>query len=445
MKRIVARITFFLVFCGVLAAEPVEPVASLTLEEALDAALKNNVDLQKSQLAAYQSLREKNNGWNMFLPSVSASLGIANTHPMQPAGDPTNSWSAGASVSLQLSAAIPANIKLLDYKAVAAEAAYDNTRRTLVTQVSTSFYSLLAENMNLEILQNDMELKKQQYEQTNKNYQNGLASELEMLNAMYAYQIAGPTLNDAAVKYEQNRAAFLLLIGLDASGGGTGAMELEGLIEVKLLDLPPVGELTARYRENRYDVRSQALTLEQAKLGAQIGSVNRAPSISFSESISLSPPQNAGFTFDDPSSSGRFSLSVSIPISSWIPGSSQSLNAKTLKENAAQTESSLDTVRKNAAQDIQKKVDEIGRIRENLESATLNLRITSRAYELSEQGYRGGLVSQTDLQNANKNMVNAKQTLLNTNTSYLAAVYNLAAALGLDIAEVYTLYAQGNI
>ncbi|KAA6336156.1 Outer membrane protein OprM [termite gut metagenome] len=439
MKRIAIRITFFLVFCSVLAAEPVEPPASLTLEEALDAALKNNADLQKSRLTAHQSLREKNNGWNKFLPSVSASLGITNTQPMQPAGDPTNSWSAGGSISLQLSAAIPGDIKLLAYKALAAEEAYDNTRRTLVTEVSTSFYSLLAENMNLEILQNDRDLKKQQYEQTNKNYQSGLVSELEMLNAMYAYQIAGPALNDAAVKYEQSRAAFLLLIGLD-----TGAVEFAGLIDVKLLDLPPVGELIARYRDNRYDVRAQVLVLEQAKLNAQIGSVNRAPSITFSESLSLGPSQNAEF-FDDPVSSGKFSLSVSIPISSWIPCSPQSLSVKTLKENAVQTESSLDTVRKNAAQDIQKKADEIERIRENLESAALNLRITSRAYELSEQGYRGGLVSQTDLQNANKNMVSAKQTLLNTNTSYLAAVYNLAAALGLDIAEVYTLYAEGSI
>jgi multidrug efflux system outer membrane protein len=433
---------FALVGCGVLAAETKEPISSgsLTLERALDTALKNNADLRKSELSAYQALREKHNAWNMFLPSVSASLGITNTHPIRPEGDPSNSWSAGASVSLQLSAAMPANTKLIISRAQAAEEAYENAKRTLVTQVSTNFHTLLAENLNIEILRNDIELKKQQYEQTSKNYQSGLASELEMLNAQYAYQIAGPALNDAVVRHEQNCAAFLLLIGLDAAG----TVEFEGVIEVRLLDLPQAEELIARYRDNRYDVRAQALTLEQSKLSAQAGSINRAPSISLSESISLSPPQNKGFTFNDPTSSGRFSLSVSIPISSWIPGSSQSLNAKTLKENASQTERVLDTVRKNAAQDIQKKTDEIGRIRENLESAALNLRITSRAYELSEQGYRGGLVSQTDLQNANRNMVNAKQTLLTTNTSYLTAVYNLAAALRLDIDEVYTLYAEGS-
>jgi multidrug efflux system outer membrane protein len=42
-------------------------------------------------------------------------------------------------------------------------------------------------------------------------------------------------------------------------------------------------------------------------------------------------------------------------------------------------------------------------------------------------------------------MVNAKQTLLTTNNSYLAAVYNLAAALRLNIDEVYTLFAQGKV
>ncbi|GHU84394.1 transporter [Spirochaetia bacterium] len=436
MKRIAAYITFFtLIAWGVSAAEP---VSSLTLEAALDAALKNNADLRKSELAAYQALREKNNAWNMFLPNISASLGITNTHPVLPAADPSNSWSAGASASLQLSTAMPANIKLLGIKALAAEEAFDNARRTLVTQVSTNFYSLLEENLNIEILRNDRELKKQQYENTSKNYRTGLASELEMLNAQYAYQIAGPALNDAVVRHEQNRAAFLLLIGLEAAGGA----EPEGVIEVKLLDLPRTGDLILRYCDSRYDVRTQTLTLEQAKLNARIGSLNRAPSISLSESFRLNPAQNAGFSFADLASSGSFSVSVSIPISAWIPGSSQSLNALALKENAAQTEQSLDTVRKKAAQDIQKKADEIERIRENLESAALNLKIASRAYELSEQGYRRGLVSQTDLQSANRNMVNAKQTLLITNTSYLAAVYNLAEALRLDIDEVYALYAQ---
>ncbi|GHV28370.1 hypothetical protein AGMMS4952_11840 [Spirochaetia bacterium] len=433
LKQITALITIFILAgLGSLTAE------SLTLDAALDTALKNNADLKKSELTAYQALREKKNAWNQFLPSISANLGVTNTHPIQPAGDLTDSWSAGASINLPLSASMTANTKLLGYKALAAEEAYDNTRRTLITQVSTNFYSILAENLNVEILRSDLEIKKQQYELASKNFKNGLASELEMLNSQYAYQIAGPALNDAVVKYEQNRSAFLLLIGLEASA----AVELEGVINVKMLDLPPVENLVSRYCNNRYDVYAQVIALEQAKLNAQAGSLSRAPSISFGESVNLGSPQT-GF-LDDPISTGRFSISVTIPLSSWIPGSSQSLNAKTLKENAAQTGVSLDTVRKNAAQDIHKKVDEIERIRENLESAALNLRIASRAYELSEQGYRGGLVSQTDLQNANKNMVNAKQTLLTTNAGYLTAVYNLAAALRLDIAEVYELYAQEN-
>jgi outer membrane protein TolC len=410
----------------------------LTLDNALDAALKNNAALQKNELAANQALRAKNNAWNLFLPSISANLGITNTQPMRPEGNPANSWSAVASANLQLSAAIPANIRLLGFKAQAAEGAYDNEKRKLIIDVSTTFYRLLAENLNIEILQNDQDLKRQQYEQTSRNYQKGLASELEMLNAQYAYQIAGPALNDALVKYEQNYAGFLLLTGLDTAGNSA---KPEGAIEVKLLDLPPAEELSARYRDNRFDVRAQLLALEQAKLERQIGSVSRAPGITFSESINVGSPPTAGFA-DDPTARGSFSLLLSIPVLPWIPGSSQALGIKVLKENAAQTELSLDTVRKNAELDIRIKADEIGRIRGNLDSAALNLKITSRAYELSEQGYRGGLVSQTDLQNANKNMVNAKQTLLTTNTDYLAAVYNLAAALHLDIAEIYKLYAH---
>ncbi|GHT56327.1 hypothetical protein FACS1894109_04930 [Spirochaetia bacterium] len=436
MKRIAAWIAVFtLAGCGFLAAE------SLSLEKALDTALQNNADLKKNAVTLQQAKRDKDNAWNMFLPSLSASLGISNSHVITPKPEneiePMWPWSASASASLQFTAAIPARIKLLNLKYQAAEESYQNEIRKLTSSVSTSFYSLLAEKMSIEILRSDLEVKRQQYETANRNYQNGLASELDMLNAQYTFQTAGPALNDAVTKYETNVAAFLLLIGIDAK---TDAAP-EGIIEIKTLTLPPVDELSAAYLENRYDVKAQAIAVEQAKLNAAVESANKIPSISFSESIRSGPPQNAGFSFDNPATSGSFSISVSIPITPWIPGSSQNISAKTAAEKKDTEAITLDSVQKNAAQDIQKKVDEIERITENMGSTELNYRIAQRAAELSEQGYRGGLVSQTDLQAANQRMVSANQTVVTAKINYLTAVYNLASALSLDVEELYRLYA----
>jgi multidrug efflux system outer membrane protein len=66
-----------------------------------------------------------------------------------------------------------------------------------------------------------------------------------------------------------------------------------------------------------------------------------------------------------------------------------------------------------------------------------------RAYELTEQGYRSGLVNQTELRSANQKRVGAEQAAMTTKIAYLSAVYNLALALNLDITQLYELYAKG--
>jgi multidrug efflux system outer membrane protein len=435
LKRITARIVLF----TLLGLGSLESAGSLTLEQALDAALKNNADLQKNAVTLQQAKRDKDNAWNMFLPSLSASLGISNNHVITPKPknevEPLWPWSASISASLGFTAAIPARIKLLNIKEQAAEENYQNEIRKLTSSVSTSFYALLAEKLNIEILRSDLEVKQQQYEQITRNYRNGLASELDMLNSQYTFQTAGPALNDAVVKYEQNIATFLLLIGIDAKTDVTP----EGIIEIKMLALPPVDTLVAAFLENRYDVKTQTNALEQTKLNAAIEGVSRVPSISLSESLSLRSGADA---FSDPSTlAGSFSVSISVPISAWIPGSSQNINVKTAAEKKGTDAITLDALKKSAEQDIWKKVDEIERITENMGSTELNYRIAQRAFELSEQGYRGGLVSQTDLQTANQRMVSANQTVVTAKISYLTAVYNLASSLSLDVEELYRLYA----
>jgi multidrug efflux system outer membrane protein len=448
LKQRAARFLWFLaIIPAIFSAE------TLTLDKAIETALANNGDLQKNVVALQQAARNQKSGWNQFLPQISTpSVGVTNTHQISPvetaSGSGNSSSAANTSLwawnsislgaSLSFTADIPTQFKLLDSKYRKAAEDYENVRRSLVATVSTGFYSLLGENLNIEILKTDLELKQAQYEQIRMNYERGLASELDMLNAQYAYHTAGPALNNAVSGYEEKLADFLLLIGMDAKSG----VALEGVIEIASLALPPAKELAARFLDNRNDVKTQVNALEQARLNAS-SRINQAlPSINFSETISISPKTNTNFAFEDPTTSGRFSLSLSIPIAPWIPGSSQDLARKDGKDAVAQGELSLETTKKTAALDIQKKVDEIERIAENMESQELNHRITRRAYELSEQGYRSGLVSQTDLQSANQRMVSAQQAVVTAQISYLTAVYNLASALGLDIPEVYRLYAK---
>jgi multidrug efflux system outer membrane protein len=450
MKKTLSAAALVLVFVfGITAAE------SITLDKAVEIAIASNTELQKTAAAYRQAKRAKDYGWNQIftLPS-SFQIGISNSHQLYP--DSSGSSAAGASrtaapgsdwpldtkltlgASFQFSANTPNQLKRLDLTYRQAEEAYEKAARDLSASVASSFYALLASKLNIGILKTDMELKKAQYDQVTANYNRGLASELDMLNAQYAYLTAGPSLESAASRYGEDLAAFFLLIGLGVSDG----IEPEGAIEIRALHLPPVEELTARYLMNHSTVKNQMNSLEQANLAAQENAGKLGPVLSISETLNLSAASQSGFKIENPVLGGTFSVSVSIPLGDFMPFSQAGITRKNDKDNVALAAAALESAKKTAAQDIQKKVNAVVQNAAGIESSEFNHRIAARAYELTEQGYRSGLVSQTDLQSANQRMVSAEQSAVTAKIGYLTAVFNLASALNLDIAELYELYAK---
>jgi outer membrane protein TolC len=437
-----AALLLLIIVSGGAAAE------GLTLDKAIETAIANNGDLQREAVSYRQVKRAKDYGWNRFLTFPSTiDLGVSNNHQLYSAAGaaPRNTsanWPLSGELTLgasfRFSTDAPNQLKRLDIEYQQAGEKYEQSVRDLSARVTSSFYALLAEKMNIAILSADTELKKAQYDQADANYNRGLSSELDTLNAQYAYLTAGLALDTAKSRYNENLAAFFLLIGLDA---GTD-IEPEGTIEIPVLNLPPVEELTSRYLMSHSVVRNQMNALEQARMNAASNVAKLGPSLAVSETLSFSVSSQTGFQFGDPALSGRFQLMVSIPLGDLLPFSSAGISRTNDRENVAAAESGLESALKSAAQDIQKKFNAVVQNSASIESSDLNYRIAARAYELTEQGYRSGLVSQTDLLSANQKVVGAEQSTVTAKIAYLTAVSNLALALNLDIADLYALYAE---
>jgi multidrug efflux system outer membrane protein len=250
-----------------------------------------------------------------------------------------------------------------------------------------------------------------------------------MLNAQYSYQAAGPALTEAENTYNEHAASFLSLLGLDPAKNPdfTPKGDIDTTRTARAT-LPSWQELADTYGAGRYDVVTQSIALEQTRVTARIAGAARAPSLSLGETFSL---RSAGE--NNPTLGGAFSATLSIPISAWIPLSSTTLNAKSAKEDTGTAALKLEQVRRNALQDIKLKVDAVERYRSNLEVTALNVRISQRAHTLSVQGYRAGMVSQTDLQAANQRLVTAEQTSLTAQVNFLSAFYDLATSLQVEL------------
>ena len=420
----------------------------ITLEEAQKLALEGNATLRSQQLSLEASRRESQSRWNSFLPGISLSGSLSNSHTIytpkssglggggasgNSSGNSAWSWGASGGLNLSLTAGIPVQMKLASLRYELAQINYESQRQTILSSVASSFYNLLTSTKNLTVLEDNVALTRQQYQQALQNYNRGLASELDMLRAQYAALSAEPQLDKARSQYESDLAAFQLLIGSQEKYIPQGDFSLQQL------QLPEAQVLVDSYLEQRLDVIQKRQSVQEAELSktAQVLSA-KAPSISLSENIRLSPTGNS--MSGTPSVSGSFSVGVSIPVDGYIPGSSKSLTVEKSKDSVETARINLETTLAQARQDIINKANNVKLLWHSVEVARLNETIAERSYQLSQEGYRAGLVSQTDMENSRQQMVSAQLSGSTSQSQYLVGVEQLAIALGLQVQEVYELF-----
>lgn len=414
----------------------------LTLNDAFETAIANNADIQKQLITLQGAKRVKDAAWNVFLPNISANGGIGNGHTLydgtgQMSSSDKNvwSWNGSAGLSISFSTSIPYNLRknILSYQM--AQTNYDKLVANLKMSITSQFYSLTSELKNISILIDNQKLAKDQLAVVQANYNNGLASELDLLNAKYAYQSMKPKITQAQSSYNANAANFMLLLGLDPNT----PFSLKGSTVIQEVKMPSINELVSLYLESRFDIQQAVQNLASAELGLKTTQHTAlAPSLNLSENFSSSGQikENA----PDPSIKGSFSASISIPISSWIPNSNANLNIKNAKDTIKQAQIALEYARKSAKQDINSKVAEMNRIYESLEVIKLNSQIATRAYNLAKDGYAAGLVSQTELESQRQNRASAQQSLMQGEINYITSLHALANALNISYESLIVQY-----
>ena len=421
------------IFCSLGFAQ------EITIEKALELAKTNNPDLQKQRLTLQDAQRKSENRWNKFLPNLSANANVSNGHDFKESSD--WNWKASAGANLSFSFGLPTSLQQASLDYLQQKTTYEKLEAQTISSISSTFYSLIAEQQNIQILKESQKLAQDVYNQTRRNYNNGLASELDMLKSQYSYLSLEPQIQQAQSAYNNNLANFGLKLGIADSTNLTLKGELQ-LVQVKL---PASQELIEKYLDKRHDVILSEISVQQAENTSKIQSANKLPSLSLSENISLGEnplynPEIQQEGINPISINGSFSVGVSIPLSSWIPGSQDSLTSKTNKDNITKAKITAEETKKSAENDIKNKVAEVNRLWNLIDVSKLNVSIATRSYELAKDGYRAGLVSQTDLETTRQQMVNAQLSHLQTQIKYLSAIYDASFALNMQIEDFYKTF-----
>lgn len=424
-------LAFFFLFSSGLSAEE-SPAAGteeglvcpITLEEAIVLALNGNLELKQQQLELSYREKEALSSWNAFLPDISLSGGLRNSHGFGPSAASGTDVTLSGGISLTLAAGIAETLQQAKIARSSALVSYAQAELDLIRDVKTRFYALLSDKENLVLLEESLQLARSQEDFVRRNYQNGLASELEYLRSRYAAASIEPQLTNARRLYRQAIRDFCLLLGIPEETRLDPADRLEPVLpEVRL----PAD--TQALIDRRGDVMLAVLAVENAESELSASCWNRfGPSVSFHENLSV-----GDFTAPrDLSGNGSFSVSVSIPLGGYIPGSQQALASERSRVNLEQAKIALENTRTAAGQEVLSLFNTIQDITETFAINRMNETFAARAYELSRAGFDAGLVSQTDLEIARQDFLSARYTVIAAVTQYRSSLAELAHALNVS-------------
>ncbi len=191
---ILAALSFLLLFS--LSALP-----AISLEEALQLGRTNNLSLTSTALDVNTAKRDVETSWNLFIPTLSLTLSNAGASPVFKAAPKDSAINMGLGVSLSATLTLnPAVKSQMDSYQIAyqiQQVTYEQAKAEVERTITKLFYYLLMEEQNINVQQANLELAQKQHEEVKLKYEQGFASELEVLSSQLAAERLKPSLQQA--------------------------------------------------------------------------------------------------------------------------------------------------------------------------------------------------------------------------------------------------------
>jgi outer membrane protein TolC len=398
----------------------------LTLDEALEQALENNLNLKKNlidlSLAEYSAKRL----WSEIFPGITASASAGYSSELFTGegfvlDKKGFTPSASLGLSLALNAGIPYTMKNIRLAYQSRLLGYEDASRQLEIQVTKNFFSLIAERENLAVLEETLKLAEQQLEKNQTAFNNGLVRELAVLQSRLGVETARYNLSAARTAYGNSMGEFLLLLGMEQNG----ETRLLGKMEVAKVEADTEA-LVRDYLPRRPDIVSRRQEIERLEnIHKQTLFSARAPSLSLSA-------QWEGRNIDPFTDTLRGTATVSIPVDPWIPGTAKDQSVRAAKAGAEKAKLDLKSAEDSALAQIRSLGAGLGNSWNSVEIARLGLEVAERTYQLTDEGFKNGAVESLVLEDARNSLAEARQRLLQSRLAYLNMTLDLSAALNIN-------------
>ena len=421
MKKLILfliLLPFVAFFCFSQEVSDNQAVMNLTVDDAVNLALENNVSIKTSELSLKLKKRQKNSSWNSVSPTASVNGTFTDDFERD-----TYSTGVSGTVSIGLSPSIYSSVKSAVLAYEAGELSYESTLRSVELSVRKSFYNLLYEKENLASQERSLETAQQTYDANLSKYNRGQLSELDLLNSQYNVESKKPTITSLKNTYTNDLASFKQVLGI----GLSIHIQLEGNLDDAVSDVNVPKEILHGNLDDIPSVKSAQNSVDSAKTALLASRFSAyAPSLTASYTYGKTKTKDV----DDLSTTNSLSLGVKIPLDGYLPWSTGALSVASQKENLETLELQLDDQRTSAAISVRNSYNTILQAQSQLETLKQNVSLMQRSFDMTRIAYNNGSKDLLTLQTAEDNLLAAKTALQQQEYTLISNVLTLESTLG---------------
>jgi len=435
----------------------------LSPSDAVDMAIRNNLNLEAARLNLDIQRRGSAFAWNQFVPTVgvNGTLSRSNWATVVQGMDipgivtipsvtlPQWNLLGGLSAELVFSFAQIERMRTLREEYSAGLIGFDNARLRMEQAVRQMYNNILLLQANAALLEESYRNTQRQAEMAEASFNAGLAPRLTWLQAQVAVENMRPALNDLESGLETLMGNFALVLGLPHDM----PLELDPVsFEVSVIP-HDVAELISRAASDNPDIHAlQAgiMVLQSQRRALRLQ--HYTPFVRFGWTLSsmfdptLDPFENSWFNRDHWGSEGQaggaFSITLGWNLNGILPFTREGQQLRDMS-TALQIQNIMltQTIRETELE-IFTMINSLERIRANMEVQQATVYLAEESFRLTEEAFRAGLQDFQAVQNASLALDQARLRVLTEQFNYLNDLINLEYSLGIPFG---TLSSDGTL
>lgn len=400
----------------------------LTLSEALEVALNENPTIRIAEMEVERYDYVKRQTWGALLPQVSASGSYTRSIVKSEmrgglSFGADNTFAVQGDLSLPLFApTVYRTLRMNESQMAAAVESARASRIALVAEVKKAFYNILLAEQSLEVLRESEATVQRTVDDTQVQYDHGLASEYDLLTAQVQLSNLRPTILQTENSIELAKLQLKMYLSIPEEV----EVEVDGKLDAMRDEvLAGTDGLTIDLSENS-DLRSLELQEELLHRSLRAANAGRLPTLAAFGTASytgndmepfmgMGAGDDARYFWTHPISVG---LQLSVPIFSGLTKMNKS---RELKNQIAQIALQRDYARQQVDVQVRAALNDLLTARETMFAQEKTVEQARQAYRISDTRYRAGAGTILELNSAQLAQTQAQLNFSQAIYDYLSA------------------------